>query len=101
MRTRPECNQTEPEPKHPEKRRSNAAPVWTCRKCRNKLRKRAQRATGFRPNAHYKQRTLGAITGPAERRTTPETAAKIRALFETEPEKTIHRLCDLLEGLTG
>ena len=75
-----------------------ARPVWTCSKCYQKERRDSGASNKHK---HYKQRTPGAITGPGAKESTPETKARIKALFDRDPLAVIHRLCDLLEGMHG
>lgn len=92
-RTCPGCGGQFPAPRFPNYRRKNSRPVWTCTKCYKEECKRAGRSS-----AAYKQRTPGAVVGTGGKRASQETQAKLKALFDREPQMVIHRLCCLLEG---
>lgn len=92
MRTCPGCNQQFPAVKE-QYRRKWARPVWTCTQCY----KRQRREAGLETMTH-KIRIPGAIEGHGPKRASPETQARLAALFRTDPEKVIHKLCDLMEG---
>lgn len=91
MRTCPGCNQVFPSPTGPTPH--NARAVWTCSPCCElRLSPLSLRSR------QYKARTPGAIEGHGPKRASPETQARLAALFRTDPEKVIHKLCDLMEG---
>jgi len=100
----PGCGGKFPPLRYPNNRNAKTArPVWTCDPCYRKQRRKAGK-DGNKPSSRtalkdYQKRTPGAITGPGARRPTPETVAKLRALFQRDPDAVIHRLCDLLRGV--
>ena len=98
----PGCGGKFPPLRYPNNRNQRTArPVWTCTLCYRRERRNAgHRST--KPSSgslkDHQKRTPGAITGPGPKETTPETREKLRQLFRRDPEKVIHRLCDLMEG---
>lgn len=99
VRICPHCGVHYPAIKHPEHSRLRHA-VWWCVRCRNKERKREQRESDrIAGRLRHKPNTPGACVGHGPKRTTPETAAKLKALFDRDPDKVIHQLCKLLEGM--
>lgn len=100
----PGCGGKFPPLRYPNNRNNRIArPIWTCGSCYHRQR----RADGIETNKpsskspglkDYQKRTPGAITGAGPKETTPETRERLRLLFKSDPEKVIHRLCDLMEG---
>lgn len=99
VRTCPHCGVDYPGLKQPQRSRLRHS-EWWCSRCRNRERKRGQReADRIAGRLRHKPNTPGAFVGHGPKRTTPETAAKLKALFDRDPEKAIHQLCKLLEGM--
>jgi hypothetical protein len=93
MRTCPVCERKFP---HGDLkcRRKTARPIWTCNACYNREKRRNKR--GERKPNPVPVRDPKAKTGSAGQ-CTPETYAKLRDNFRTNPH-ALQRICDLLEG---